>query len=316
MMSNQTIRVEQSVSAELAGSRLDAFVVSQVGDGVLTRSYIQKIIEQGHVLVNGIIEAKNYKLRSGDVVEADIPLPQPLVVVPQQLPLDIVYEDEWIAVVNKAKGMVVHPAPGNEEGTLVNALLHRYGGNLSALNGEYRPGIVHRIDKDTSGLLVIAKNDQAHQSLSEQMRHHKIMRKYAAVVHGGFKELLGTVDLPIGRSERDRKKYTVTEKNARHAVTHYKVIEPFDQYTYVELELETGRTHQIRVHMAATGHPVAGDRVYGPKNTPNELDGQCLHAQVLGFTHPQSGEYIEFCALLPEYFTRFLSKLRGEAHGG
>lgn len=295
------------------GVRLDAFLAARATvetdlEG-LTRSYIQKLLDDGNATVNGVKRGKSHKLKTGDAVEACIPAPRELCAVAQDIPVDVVYEDNDLLVVYKPKGMVVHPAPGNPDGTLVNALLHHCKGSLSGINGVLRPGIVHRIDKDTSGLLVVAKNDSAHLSLSEQIAAHTVTRVYSAVVHGTVKEEKGTVDRPIGRSEKDRKKYCVTEKNAKHAVTHYEVVARFAQYTQLQLRLETGRTHQIRVHMASLGHPVAGDTVYGPKTTPKQLMGQCLHAGTLGFIHPRSGEYMEFTKELPAYFTAFLNSL-------
>ncbi|MBR5015272.1 MAG: RluA family pseudouridine synthase, partial [Clostridia bacterium] len=238
-----------------------------------------------------------------------VPEPTEIEAKPQDIPLDIFYEDDDLLVVNKPKGMVVHPAAGNPDGTLVNALLFHCKGSLSGINGEIRPGIVHRIDKDTSGLLVVAKNDATHQKLAEQIKEHSFTRCYKAVVHGNIKDDEGTIDAPIGRSPKDRKKMAVTDKNSREAVTHFKVLERFKDYTYIECKLETGRTHQIRVHMAYRGNPVAGDTLYGPKNTPKDLNGQCLHAYKLGFVHPKTGEYLEFEAPLPEYFEKFLKKV-------
>lgn len=297
-----------------AGKRLDAFLSAQLCDGAMTRSYLQKLIEQGNVTVNAVVESKHYKMCGGDEIAAQIPEPQEIVAQPQALPLDIIFEDEWIIIVNKQRGMVVHPAPGNSDGTLVNALLFHCAGTLSDVNGALRPGIVHRIDKDTSGLLVIAKNNAAHLALANQIENHSMIRQYIAVVHGRVKEDSGTIDRPIGRDPRDRKKFCVTAVNAKPAITHYEVQERFDRYTCLACKLETGRTHQIRVHMAYFRHPVAGDRVYGPKNTP-DLGGQCLHAGTLGFVHPYTGEYIEFNAPLPGYFFSFLNGLRGGKDG-
>lgn len=223
--------------------------------------------------------------------------------------MSIVYEDDDLLVVDKPKGMVVHPAPGNPDGTLVNALLYHCGDSLSGINGVIRPGIVHRIDKDTSGLLIVAKNDFAHVNLAEQIRVHSFTREYRAVVHGNLKQDEGTVNAPIGRSPKDRKKMAVTDRHSRNAVTHYQVLERFGDYTYIKCRLETGRTHQIRVHMAYLGHPLAGDTVYGPKNTPKSLNGQCLHAGLIGFIHPRTGEYMEFSSELPDYFQTFLRTL-------
>ena len=260
--------------------------------------------------INGAPAAKNARLREGDRVEATEPPPEVLDVKPQNIPLDIVYEDQDLLVVNKPKGMVVHPAAGNPDGTLVNALLFHCGDSLSGINGVIRPGIVHRIDKDTSGLLIVAKNDRAHQSLAEQIAVHSFTRIYNAVVYGIVKEEEGTVSAPIGRHPTDRKRMAVLSSGGREAVTHYRVLERFPGFTLVECRLETGRTHQIRVHMAHIGHPVAGDPVYGPKKCITELQGQCLHARVIGFIHPATGEYLEFDSGLPPYFERFLEKLR------
>lgn len=303
------------VPPEDACKRLDVFLSERDESAAATRSYVQKIIEDGHVLVNGAVRPKNYRLKAGDSVQVDMPAPIQPQAVPQDIPLDILYEDAWLVVLNKPKGMVVHPAPGNADGTLVNALLFHCGDTLSGINGTLRPGIVHRIDKDTSGLLVVAKNDEAHLSLAKQLEEHSIERRYVGVVHGRFKQEQGRIDRPIGRSEKDRKKYTVTDKNAKQAVTHYRLLDQYDGFSLAEFELETGRTHQIRVHMAAIGHPLAGDTVYGPKNTPKNLQGQCLHAAVLGFTHPKTGERMRFEAPLPPYFQTFISKLEGARHG-
>lgn len=296
------------IEDDLVGERIDT-AVSLYNDD-LTRSAVQKLIQNGSVLVNDKVASKSYKVKFGDKIAVTLPEPVLLDVVPQDIPIDIVYEDDDLLVVNKPKGMVVHPAPGNNDGTLVNALMFHCGDRLSSINGVIRPGIVHRIDKDTSGLLIVAKNDFAHLKLAEQIKEHSFTRKYKAVVHGNLKDDEGTVDAPIGRNPKDRKKMAVTEQNSRSAVTHYKVLERFGDYTFVECRLETGRTHQIRVHMAYKGHPVAGDLVYGPKNTPTELKGQCLHAGLIGFVHPRTGEYLEFEAPLPEYFEKYLKKLR------
>ncbi len=276
-----------------------------------SRSYIQKAIESGNVSVNGNTVSKNYKLKSDDKVEY-LPLESvTLTVEPQNIPLDIVFEDDELLVVNKPKGMVVHPAPGNYENTLVNALMYHCKDSLSGINGVLRPGIVHRIDKNTSGLLIVAKNDFAHRGLAEQIKEHSFTREYRAICIGHLKQEEGTVVAPIGRSTNDRKKMAVTDKNSKNAVTHYKVLEQLNGYDYLRLRLETGRTHQIRVHMAYLGHPLAGDDVYGkPRNTEEQrLCGQCLHAGLIGFIHPRSGEYVEFSTELPEYFSRFMKGL-------
>lgn len=298
---------EFTVTEEIRGERIDTAVSDNFPD--LTRSAVQKLIADENVLVNGTPVAKNYKVRTGDVIEVVVPEPTVMSAEPQNIPIDVLFEDDDLLVVNKPKGMVVHPAPGNPDGTLVNALMYHCAGSLSGINGVIRPGIVHRIDKDTSGLLIVAKNDFAHVDLAAQIKEHSFTREYRAVVHGNLKEDTGTISAPIGRNPKDRKKMAVTDKNSREATTHYEVIDRFGGYTYVKCRLETGRTHQIRVHMAYIGHPVAGDLVYGPKNTPTELRGQCLHAGLIGFIHPRSGEYLELEAPIPEYFEKFLRKL-------
>lgn len=295
------------IDSELAGERLDRALTDE--EEGLTRSAVQKLLERGLITVNGKPAAKNAKLKNGDVVEMILPEPQEITARPENIPLDIVYEDSDLLVVNKPKGMVVHPAPGHTDGTLVNALLAHCGDSLSGINGELRPGIVHRIDKDTSGLLIVAKNDLAHRGLAEQIQVHSFTREYQAVVYGTFKQDEGTVNAPIGRDPNDRKRMTVTNQHARHAVTHYQVKTRYQGFTHLVLRLETGRTHQIRVHMAHLGHPVAGDPVYGPKKIITRLEGQCLHAGKIGFVHPRSGAYLEFEAPLPEYFTSFLRGL-------
>ncbi len=287
--------------------RLDVFVSALEH---ITRSRAAKLIEDGCVTVNGAPTSKNCKLKKGDTVEVLMPDAVPYEAVPQEIPLDIVYEDQHLLVVNKPKGMVVHPAAGNFEGTLVNAVMWHCGDSLSGINGVMRPGIVHRIDKNTSGLLIIAKNDEAHIGLAKQIKEHSFTREYEAVVYGGLKGESGTVDAPIGRHPVKRKQMAVTDKNSKNAVTHYSVIERFGAFTHIRLRLETGRTHQIRVHMSYIGHPVAGDDVYGPKKAIKRLDGQCLHARKIGFIHPITGEYLEFTSDLPEYFTSFLEVIR------
>ena len=274
-----------------------------------SRSFIQKMIDDGRVSADGKTVTKSCKLSEGSIITVEEIELREIVALPEEIPLDIRYEDSDLLVVNKPRGMVVHPAPGNPDGTLVNALLHHCKGQLSGINGEIRPGIVHRIDKDTSGLLIVAKNDIAHKSLAAQIEEHSFLREYRAVLHGRFKEPCGEVNAPIGRSEKDRKKMCVTEKNSRHALTHYEVLEELPNFSYTALRLETGRTHQIRVHMAYIGHPVAGDPVYGPRNTA--LDGgQCLHAGLIGFRHPADGRYIRIESELPPYFEKFLKKIR------
>lgn len=299
--------VNLTVDGENSDLRLDKYLVSQLED--FTRSAVSKLIEGGQVKVNEKTASKNYKCKAGDRVEIEIPDPVELDVTAENIPLDIVYEDSDLLVVNKPKGMVVHPAAGNYSGTLVNALLYHCKDSLSGINGVIRPGIVHRIDKDTSGLLIVAKNDTAHLDLAQQIKEHSFHRAYQAVAYGNFKEDNGTVNQPIGRHPKDRKKMAVTFKNSKNAVTHYEVISRYEKFTHIRCVLETGRTHQIRVHMAYIGHPLAGDEVYGPKKVITELNGQCLHAGELGFVHPRTKEYMEFTAPLPEYFTNFLKKL-------
>jgi 23S rRNA pseudouridine1911/1915/1917 synthase len=289
------------------GKRLDS-AVAVFAD--ITRSDAQRIIDGGFVTVDGQIVQKSYKLKAAQRVHVTLPPPLPLEAEPENIPLNIVFEDDDLLVVNKPRGMVVHPAPGNYNGTLVNALLYHCKGTLSGINGVIRPGIVHRIDKDTSGLLLVAKNDCAHLSLAAQIKAHSVNRFYEAVVRGVLKDSNGTIDAPIGRSTKDRKQMAVTDKNSKNAVTHYEIIKQFNKYAYVRLKLETGRTHQIRVHMAHIGHPVAGDPLYGGKLSRLEesLNGQCLHARIIGFVHPRTGKYMEFSSELPEYFTDFLAK--------
>ena len=305
--------LERTVPPEAAGQRLDRFL-SEACEG-LTRSALQNLIEEERVQVNGSCVPKRYKMRAGDRVTVEVPDPQPIEAEPQNIPLDIVYEDADLLVVNKPKGMVVHPAPGNPDGTLVNALLYHCGASLSGIGGAIRPGIVHRIDKDTSGLLVVAKDDATHQALSAQMAVHDIHRVYHAVCYGNLKEDAGTVCAPIGRDPRDRKRMAVTEQNSKPATTHWRVLERFGNFTYIACTLETGRTHQIRVHMAHIGHPLAGDPVYGPRAVITSLHGQCLHAKELGFLHPATGERMLFESPLPAWFEDYLQKLRRTARG-
>lgn len=276
-----------------------------------SRSYIQKLLSDGNILVNGSSVKSNYKLSIGDQISVDLPEPKEVSILPEDIPLDIVFEDEDILIVNKQKGMVVHPAAGHSNGTLVNAILYHCQGNLSTINGVLRPGIVHRIDMDTTGLLVVCKNDMAHQSLSEQLKVHSITRKYQAIVYDNIVEDTGTIRQSIGRHPVDRKKQAVNVRNGKEAVTHYQVLERFHgKYTYVECQLETGRTHQIRVHMAYIHHPLLGDTLYGPAKDAFHLQGQTLHAGVLGFIHPRTKKYVEFQAALPEYFQQLLEQLR------
>lgn len=293
--------------SEVSGIRIDKFV-SDCDCGV-SRTAAVALIEEENVTVNNKAVNKKYKLSIGDEVKILIPDPVPYEAKAEDIPLDIVYEDDYLLVVNKSKGMVVHPAPGNYEGTLVNALLYHCGDSLSGINGVMRPGIVHRIDKDTSGLLIVAKNDFAHSGLAEQIKVHSFTREYETIVYGNLKDDEGTVDAPIGRNPNDRKKMCVTEKNSKNAVTHYSVINRYKGYTHVKCRLETGRTHQIRVHMAYLGHPVSGDLVYGVKNEKVDFEGQCLHARKIGFIHPHTKEYLEFTSELPEYFKKYLVKL-------
>lgn len=293
---------------EDVGTRIDVFLAENMED--LSRSGVQKLIDEGMITLNGGKTKANYKLREKDIIDVTVPEVKEVEILPEDIPLDILYEDADVIVVNKPQGMVVHPAPGHTSGTLVNALMFHCGDDLSGINGEKRPGIVHRIDKDTSGVLMVAKNDMAHQSLAAQLAEHSITRKYNAVVYNGFNEDEGTVNKPIGRNPQDRKKMAVTEKHSRHAVTHYRVIERMEKFTLIEAQLETGRTHQIRVHMTYIGHPLLGDPVYGPKKQPVSLEGQALHARVLGFIHPRTGEYMEFEAPLPPHFEALLERLR------
>ena len=293
---------------ENVGERLDSFISNSLDD--MSRSATTKLIEKELVLVNSKPVAKSYKLSLGDSIEVTIEDPVELDVVAEDIKLDIVYEDCDLLVVNKPKGMVVHPASGNYTGTLVNALMFHCKDSLSGINGVLRPGIVHRIDKDTSGLLIVAKNNIAHKHLAQQIKEHSFTREYVTVVYGNIKTDKGTVDAPIGRHHTDRKKMCVTDKNSKHAVTHYEVIERYSGYTMLRCKLETGRTHQIRVHMSYIGHPVAGDEVYGPKKVIKNLCGQCLHAQKIGFIHPTTNEYLEFSSEVPQVFSDFLHKLQ------
>lgn len=295
-----------TVGGDRAGQRMDKLISDVLPD--ISRTSAANIAESGGVFVNGKEVGKKYKVSEGEEVTVNVPEPVELKAEAEDIPLDIVYEDGDLLVVNKPKGMVVHPAPGNYTGTLVNALLYHCRDSLSGINGVLRPGIVHRIDKDTSGLLIVAKSDKAHMGLAEQIKEHSFTREYEAVVYGRMKESEGTVSAPIGRSQADRKKMCVTEHCSKPAVTHWRVISENNGFSHLALKLETGRTHQIRVHMAYLGHPVAGDPVYGPSRVITELKGQCLHAKKIGFVHPITGEFLSFDSELPEYFTRFLSK--------
>jgi 23S rRNA pseudouridine1911/1915/1917 synthase len=292
------------------GDRIDKFLAEELDD--YSRSFIQKMIKDGNVSVNGGLVKSNYRLSAGDVLTITLPELSEPDILPENIPLDILYEDEDIIVVNKPKGMVVHPAAGHYTGTLVNALMYHCRDNLSGINGILRPGIVHRIDMNTTGVLVACKNDAAHSFISEQLSVHSITRKYEAIVLNSFKEETGTVDAPIGRHRIDRKKMAVDYKNGRNAVTHYRVIENYGKYAHIECQLETGRTHQIRVHMASIGHPLLGDDVYGSGKSQFNTTGQTLHARVLGFIHPSTRKYMEFEAPLPEYFRNILKYLSEE----
>ena len=290
------------------GERLDAYLARSVPD--LSRSGAQKLLEDGNVTLNGKKAKKNDRLNPGDQVQVEIPEPQPVDIVAKDIPLEIVYEDEDVLVINKPKGLVVHPAAGHQDDTLVNGLLFAKAGALSGINGELRPGIVHRIDKDTSGLLAVAKNDLAHTVLASQLKDHSMARTYEAIVCGNLKEDEGTVDAPIGRHPADRKKMCVTARNSKEAVTHWEVVERYRGYTHIRCRLETGRTHQIRVHMAHIGHPILGDGVYGRKKPELGQDSQCLHAGTLCFAHPRDGHLVIVHAELPEYFQAVLEKLK------
>lgn len=297
------------VTEEGKDSRLDAYLGRQLED--LSRSYIQKVLKNGGVLVNGKAVKSSYKVTVGDQIEIEVPEAVEPEITAEEMPLDILYEDQDIILINKPKGMVVHPAAGHYSGTLVNGLMAHCKDDLSGINGVMRPGIVHRIDMDTTGVLIVCKNDVSHRCIADQLKAHSITRKYYAIVHGVIREEEGTIDAPIGRHPVDRKKMCINEKNGKEAVTHYRVLKRFERYTYVECQLETGRTHQIRVHMASIHHPLLGDNVYGPAKCPfPDLEGQTLHAGVLGIIHPRTGEYMEFSAPLPDYFQKLLLKLK------
>lgn len=299
--------ITEIVTQELAGKRLDAYLASVVSD--LSRNYAEMLIGDHHVTVNGKETIKKYKVKEGDRIIIDYPEPRKIDVTPENIPLDIVYEDEDVIVVNKPRGMVVHPSAGNYDGTLVNAIMYHCGDSLSSINGAIRPGIVHRIDKNTSGLLMIAKNNRAHESLAEQLRVHSVTREYRALVYDNIREDELTIDVPIGRDERNRLRKAVNGSNPKNAVTHVKVLKRYGKYTLIAARLETGRTHQIRVHLSHIKHPLVGDTTYGPKKQLYGLDGQLLHAKTLGFIHPRTGEYMEFDSELPPYFTDVLDKI-------
>ena len=298
--------IKYKISDEAAGIRIDKFLAEQ---GVRTRSFYQKAVEEQKVLVNDRPVKNNYKLRPGDVITIEPIEEEVLDIKPENIPLDILYEDNDVLIVNKPKGMVVHPAPGHPDHTLVNAVMYHCGDSLSAINGVIRPGIVHRIDRDTTGSLIICKNDKAHLFIAEQIKEHTVNRIYRGIVIGRMSVMEGTIDAPIGRSKSDRKKMAIDRVHGRNAVTHYKVLENFKEYAYCEFKLETGRTHQIRVHMASIGHPLLGDTVYGPSKCKYNLEGQCLHAMTIGFVHPSTKKYVEFQAPLPEYFNKMLKVL-------
>ncbi len=295
-----------NLTADKTGERVDQLLSRSV-EG-LTRSAAQRLLDDGAVTLGGAPVKKNYKCTSGDTLEVFLPAPVPVDIVPQNIPLDVVYEDDDVIVVNKPVGMVVHPAPGHPDGTLVNALLHHCGASLSGINGTLRPGIVHRIDRDTSGLIIAAKNDKAHLALAEQLQDHSLYREYAGIAIGNLREDEGTVDAPIGRHPVDRKRMTIDRKNGRQAITHWRVLARYPGFVYLQCRLETGRTHQIRVHMASLGHPLLGDAVYGKKPYPG-LAGQCLHAKKLSFLHPTTGERMTVESPLPDWFQAVLEKL-------
>jgi len=301
------VKKEIFVTEEISGDRIDKFLSEQCEE--LSRSFIQKLLKSGEVFVGAKAVKPSYKVTEGDMISFEVPEAVEPEILPEDIPLDIVYEDHDVILVNKPKGMVVHPAAGHYTGTLVNALMYHCKDDLSGINGVMRPGIVHRIDMDTTGVLIICKNDLAHNSIAEQLKEHSITRRYQAIVHGNLKVDEGIVDAPVGRHPQDRKKMCINHQNGKHAVTHYKVLNRFNGYTHIECRLETGRTHQIRVHMSSIGHPLLGDAVYGPAKCPFKLQGQTLHAGILGFVHPRTGEYMKFEAPLPEYFRKLLNIL-------
>ncbi|MBO5248464.1 MAG: RluA family pseudouridine synthase [Clostridia bacterium] len=303
-----------SVSDEFEFERIDKYLsiaLNETAEQIFSRSAVSVLLEDGNVLLNGKKVVKSAKIKRGDVIVVRIPAPKVLEAVSENIPLEIAYEDPHLLVVNKPQGMVVHPAPGNLDGTLVNALLYHCQGELSGINGVLRPGIVHRIDKDTSGLLIVAKTNDAHLGLAEQIKEHSFLREYEAIVIGRLREPFGTIDAPIGRDSKDRKKMAITMVNSKNAVTHYRVLQEFQGYSHVRFRLETGRTHQIRVHMSYNGHPIVGDPIYAPKNAESfGLRGQCLHAKKIGFIHPITKQYLEFDSDLPTHFTHLLDRLR------
>uniref|UniRef100_UPI004056D021 RluA family pseudouridine synthase n=1 Tax=Acetatifactor sp. TaxID=1872090 RepID=UPI004056D021 len=296
------------ITEELEDERIDKCISALIDS--LSRSFIQKMIKEDRVLVNGRAVKASYCVKDGDEVEFELPVSVEPDIVPENIPLDILYEDKDVIIVNKPKGMVVHPAAGHYSGTLVNALMYHCGSELSGINGVMRPGIVHRIDMDTTGSIIVCKNDKAHNFIAEQLKEHSINRKYHAICYGVLKEDEGIIDKPIGRHPTERKKMAVNDRNGKRAVTHYRVLQRFDGYTYIECSLETGRTHQIRVHMASLGHPLLGDEVYSNRKSPFKLTGQTLHAKTLGFIHPSTEEYMEVDAPLPEYFQHLLKVLK------
>ncbi len=302
------MRKELFVTEDISGDRIDKFLSEQCEE--LSRSFLQKLLKAGEIFVNGKPVKASYRVLDGDSILFEVPEATEPEILPEDIPLDIVYEDHDVILVNKPKGMVVHPAAGHYTHTLVNALMYHCREDLSGINGVLRPGIVHRIDMDTTGILIACKNDLAHNSIAAQLKEHSITRRYEAIVHGVLKDEEGTVDAPIGRNPQDRKKMCINHQNGKQAVTHYRVLKRFHDFTHIECRLETGRTHQIRVHMASIGHPLLGDAVYGPSKCPYKLQGQTLHAGVLGFVHPRSGEYMEFRAPRPEYFERLLKILQ------
>jgi len=308
MNENNERIIVKFVTQSYEGLRIDKYLSLVLND--YSRSFVQKVIKDNGVIVNDHDVKNNYKVQCGDVLKITMPDIVEPEILPENIPLDILYEDDDLIVVNKPKGMVVHPAAGHYSGTLVNALMYHCKDNLSGINGVMRPGIVHRIDMNTTGVLVACKNDFSHNGLSEQLAVHSITRKYNAIVYNPFKIMNGTIDAPIGRNSVDRKKMSIDKKNGKRAVTHYHVIENFGKYAYIECQLETGRTHQIRVHMNCIGHPILGDDIYGSKKTPLHLQGQTLHARVLGFIHPRTGKYMQFEAKLPEYFEQLLLVLK------